>query len=112
MRLIIAIIRPEKLPQVVKALESHGIYPLTVVEVRGRGEQRGLTLVYDDREYKIDLLPKVRIEIAVDDKDVEKVISIIQKAAWTGKPGDGKIFVIPLVDVVRIRTGERGVKAL
>ena len=112
MKLIIAIIRPEKLPQVVKALEDHGIYPLTISEVRGRGEQKGLTLTYDDREFRIELLPKVKIEIAVDDKDVEKVISIIQKAAWTGKPGDGKIFVLPLLDVIRIRTGERGVKAL
>ncbi len=112
MKLIVAIIRPEKLPQVVRALESIGIFPMTVLEVRGRGEQKGLTITYDDREFKIELLPKIRLEIAVDDKNVEKVITVIQKAAWTGKPGDGKIFVIPLFDVVRIRTGERGVRAL
>jgi len=112
MKLIVAIIRPEKLPQVIKALQDQGIYPLTVFEVRGRGEQGGLTLVHGDMQYHIDLLPLVRIEIAVDDKDVEKVVEIIQKAAWTGRPGDGKIFILPLIDVIRIRTGERGVKAL
>jgi nitrogen regulatory protein P-II 1 len=112
MKLIIAIIRPEKLPQVMKALQDHGIYPLTVFEVRGRGEQGGLYLTHGPMQYHIELLPKVRIEIAVSDKEAEKVVDIIQRAAWTGRPGDGKIFILPLENVVRIRTGERGERAL
>ncbi len=112
MKLIIAIIRPEKLPLVMKALQDSGIQPLTVFEVRGRGEQGGLIITHGPIQYHMELLPKVRIEIAVPDRYVEKVVNIIQKVAWTGRPGDGKIFIVTLDDAIRIRTGERGERAL
>ncbi len=107
MKLILAIIRPEKLEDVKRALEEAGIYPLTVVEVRGRGEQKGITIMYRGRPITIDLIPKVELQIIVRDEDVEKVVDIITKTARTGRPGDGRIFIIPVEESIRVRTGER-----
>ncbi len=107
MKLILAIIRPEKLEDVKRALEEAGIYPLTVVEVRGRGEQKGITIMYRGRPITIDLIPKVELQIVVRDEDVEKVVDIITKTARTGRPGDGRIFIIPVEESIRVRTGER-----
>ncbi|OYT27166.1 MAG: transcriptional regulator [Thermoprotei archaeon ex4572_64] len=112
MKLIIAIIRQERFEQVKKALEDVGVIPMTVTTVVGRGEQKGISLQYRGRSFSVDLIPKVKIEIVIEDERVEKVIDTIIKHAWTGKPGDGKIFILPVEDVIRIRTGERGVKAI
>ncbi|NPB00209.1 MAG: P-II family nitrogen regulator [Crenarchaeota archaeon] len=106
MKLILAIIRPEKLDDVKRALEEAGIYPMTVVDVRGRGEQKGITIMYRGRPITIDLIPKVELQIVVKDEDVDKVIKIITENARTGKPGDGRIFVLPIEKSVRVRTGE------
>ena len=106
MKLILAIIRPEKLDDVKRALEDAGIYPMTVVDVRGRGEQKGITIMYRGRPITIDLIPKVELQIVVKDDDVDKVIKIITENARTGKPGDGRIFVLPIEKSVRVRTGE------
>ncbi len=112
MKKIEAIIRAEKLGDVKNALESKGYYGMTVTEVRGRGRQKGITLQFKGRTMELDLLPKVKIELVVRDEDVEDVVETISNFARTGKVGDGKIFVIPVEDAVRIRTGERGEKAL
>ncbi|NPA70571.1 MAG: P-II family nitrogen regulator [Crenarchaeota archaeon] len=106
MKLILAIIRPEKLDDVKRALEEAGIYPMTVIDVRGRGEQKGITIMYRGRPITIDLIPKVELQIVVKDEDVDKVIKIITENARTGKPGDGRIFVLPIEKSVRVRTGE------
>ncbi len=108
MKEIIAIIRPEKLENVKTALEEIECRGLTVTEVKGRGRQLGITESYRGRDYRIDLLPKTRLEIIVNDENSEKVIETIIKTAKTGDIGDGKIFISPVEDVVRIRTGERG----
>jgi nitrogen regulatory protein P-II 1 len=102
-----AIIRPEKLDQVKEALEKAGYYAMTVIEVRGRGEQRGIELQYRGSTVRIDLLPKVKIEIVADEKDIEKIAEIIAETARTGKPGDGRIFILPVEKTIRIRTGEQ-----
>jgi len=102
-----AIIRPEKLDQVKEALEKAGYYAMTVIEVRGRGEQRGIELQYRGSTVRVDLLPKVKIEIVADEEDVEKIAEIIMKTAKTGRPGDGRIFIIPVEAAYRIRTGEK-----
>jgi len=112
MKKIEAIIRPEKLEIVKNILAEKGYIGLTVSDVRGRGLQGGITERYRGREYVVDLLPKVKLEIVVKDSDVENVIEIICENAKTGKHGDGKIFVIPVESVVRVRTGERDDKAL
>jgi len=112
MKEIVAIIRPDKLEDVKQALEETGCHGVTVTEVKGRGRQLGLTESYRGRDYKVDLLPKTRLEIVVNDKDAEKVIETIVKTAQTGDIGDGKIFISPVEDVVRIRTGERGETAV
>ncbi|AXV36861.1 MAG: P-II family nitrogen regulator [Methanobacteriaceae archaeon] len=112
MKEILAIIRPDKLEDVKQALEETGCHGVTVTEVKGRGRQLGLTESYRGRDYKVDLLPKTRLEIVVNDKDAEKVIETIVKTAQTGDIGDGKIFISPVEDVVRIRTGERGETAV
>ncbi|CAB3287233.1 regulatory protein P-II for glutamine synthetase [Methanocaldococcus lauensis] len=112
MKKIEAVIRPEKLEIVKKALSENGFLGMTVTEVKGRGVQGGIVERYRGREYIVDLLQKVKIELVVKDDDVEKVIDIICENARTGNPGDGKIFVIPVEDVVRVRTGERGENAL
>jgi nitrogen regulatory protein P-II 1 len=112
MKKVEAIIKPFKLDDVKDALVEIGIGGMTVTEVRGFGQQKGHTEIYRGTEYVIDFLPKVKIEVVVKDEDVEKVIETIMKTAQTGRVGDGKIFVIPVEEVVRIRTGERGEQAI
>ena len=112
MKEIIAIIRPEKLENVKSALEAIECRGLTVVDVKGRGRQLGVTESYRGSDYRIDLLPKTRLEIIVKDEEVDEVVDTIVKTAQTGDIGDGKIFISPVEDVVRIRTGERGEKAV
>jgi nitrogen regulatory protein P-II 1 len=112
MKKVEAIIKPFKLDEVKDALVEIGIGGMTVTEVRGFGQQKGHTEIYRGTEYVIDFLPKVKIEVVVKDEDVEKVIEAIMKTAQTGRVGDGKIFVIPVEEVVRIRTGERGEQAI
>ncbi len=112
MKKIEAIIKPFKLDEVKEALTDIGIHGMTVTEVRGFGRQKGHTEVYRGAEYVVDFLPKVKIEVVVADEMVGKVIDTIQKAAHTGKIGDGKIFVLPVEEAVRIRTNERGEDAL
>lgn len=107
-----AIIKPFKLDEVKDALNELGIKGMTITEVKGFGRQKGHTEVYRGAEYVIDFLPKVKIEIVVDQDLAGKVIEAIQKAAKTGKIGDGKIFVFPVDDVIRIRTGEQGKEAI
>ena len=112
MKLIKAIIKPFKLDDVREALSEVGVTGITVSEVKGFGRQKGHTELYRGAEYVVDFLPKVKIETAVGDDDVEKVIDAIRGAANTGKIGDGKIFVIPVEQAIRIRTGEAGEEAL
>jgi nitrogen regulatory protein P-II 2 len=112
MKLITAIIKPFKLDEVREALSSIGVQGVTVTEVKGFGRQKGHTELYRGAEYVVDFLPKVKIEVAIDDGLVERAIESIENAARTGKIGDGKIFVYNLEQVVRIRTGETGNEAL
>mgnify|MGYP002628168358 FL=1 len=112
MKLVTAIIKPFKLDEVREGLSEVGITGLTVTETKGFGRQKGHTELYRGAEYVVDFLPKVRVEVAISDDKVETVIEAIIKAARTGKIGDGKIFVSPLEQVVRIRTGEMGDTAL
>ncbi len=112
MKLIIAIIKPFKLDEVKEALAKAGVEGLTVTEVKGFGRQKGHTEIYRGSEYTVDFLPKVKIEVAVGDETAGKAVDTIVKAAKTGKIGDGKVFVLPLNEVVRIRTDERGESAV
>lgn len=112
MKLITAIIKPFKLDDVREVLSEIGVQGITVTEVKGFGRQKGHTELYRGAEYVVDFLPKVKIEVAVDDNMAERVTDAIAKAANTGKIGDGKIFVFPLEQVIRIRTGETGPEAL
>jgi len=112
MQLVEAIIKPLKLEDVRDALGEIGIQGLTVSEATGFGRQKGHTELYRGAEYVVDLVPKIRLEIAVRDDQVERVVEAITRAAGTGKIGDGKIFVSPIHDVIRIRTGERGEAAI
>jgi nitrogen regulatory protein PII len=112
MKLVVAIVKPFKVEDVKESLREIGVAGLTVSEARGFGRQRGHTEVYRGAEYQVDFLPKTRIEVMVDDAEVDGVIDAIVKAARTGKIGDGKVFVVPLEEVVRIRTGEQGSDAL
>jgi nitrogen regulatory protein P-II 1 len=112
MKLVTAIIKPFKLEDVKSALEGRGLHGLTVSEASGYGRQKGHTEVYRGAEYTVDLVPKVRIEVLVDDADADGVIDAIVAAAQTGKIGDGKVWMVPVDAVVRVRTGERGVDAL
>ena len=112
MKLVIAIIKPFKLDEVRIALSALGVQGLTVTEVKGFGRQKGHTELYRGAEYAVDFLPKLRIEAAVSDDILERVIETIEESAKTGKIGDGKIFVASLDEVVRIRTGETGEAAL
>src|SRR5689334_20641195 len=112
MKKIEAIIKPFKLDDVKEALQEIGLQGITVVEARGFGRQKGHTELYRGAEYVVDFLPKVKIEIIVMDDMVEKTIEAIVAAAQTGRIGDGKIFVLPIEDVIRIRTGERGPNAI
>ena len=112
MKLVIAIIKPFKLDDVREALSEIGVQGITVTEVKGFGRQKGHTELYRGAEYVVDFLPKVKLEVAVNADLTEQVIEAISKAANTGKIGDGKIFVYPLEQAVRIRTGETGPDAL
>ncbi|MCP3983212.1 MAG: P-II family nitrogen regulator [bacterium] len=112
MRKIEAVIKPFKLDEVKEALHEIGIQGMTVTEVKGFGRQKGHTELYRGAEYVVDFLPKIKIEIAVADEMAEKVVEAIVSAANTGRIGDGKIFVLPMEEVVRIRTGERGSAAV
>ena len=112
MKKIEAIIKPFKLDDVKEALGEVGIHGLTAVEVKGFGRQRGHTELYKGAEYVVDYLPKVKIEVVVDDDHVAKVVEAIERSAKSGKIGDGKIFVLPVDEAIRIRTGERGIGAL
>ncbi len=106
MRMIQAIIRPEKLDVVMKNLEERGFIAMTIIDVKGRGEQKGITLEYRGKKMEVDLLPKVKLELVVRDEDVEVVTGIIRAAAKTGKVGDGKVFIIPVEKMMRVRTDE------
>ena len=112
MKLVTAIIKPFKLEEVKVALENLGVQGLTVSEIQGYGRQKGHTEVYRGAEYSVDFVPKVRIEVLVDDSAVDKVVDVIVQAARTGKIGDGKVWVSPVETIVRVRTGERGSDAL
>ena len=112
MKMVTAIIKPFKLDEVRDALSQIGVQGITVTEVKGFGRQKGHTELYRGAEYVVDFLPKVKVEAAVDDAIVERVIEAIEDSARTGKIGDGKIFVSPLEDVIRIRTGETGKDAI
>ena len=112
MKLITAIIKPFKLEEVRQSLDSIGITGMTITEVKGFGRQKGHTELYRGAEYIVDFLPKMKLEIAVDDDQVDSVIESISKSAHTGKIGDGKIFVTSLEQVIRIRTGETGSEAI
>jgi nitrogen regulatory protein P-II 1 len=112
MKLIIAIIKPFKLEEVKTALAEVGVEGMTVTEVKGFGRQKGHTEIYRGSEYTVDFLPKVKIEVAVTSEHVGKAVDAIVASAKTGKIGDGKVFVLPLEDVVRIRTDERGDAAI
>ena len=112
MKFITAIIKPFKLDEVREALSAIGVSGITVTEVKGFGRQKGHTELYRGAEYVVDFLPKVKIEAAVSDDLVEPAIEALERAARTGKIGDGKIFVTPLEHVIRIRTGETGADAL
>jgi nitrogen regulatory protein P-II 1 len=106
MYMVQAIIRPEKLDVVMKNLEERGFIAMTIVDVKGRGEQKGITLEYRGKKMEVDLLPKVKVELVVRDEDVEAVIGVIKSSAKTGKVGDGKIFIIPVDKMMRVRTDE------
>ena len=112
MKLLIAIIRPHRLQDVKEALSKIGVAGLTVTDVRGAGRQKGQVERYRGSEYSIDLLAKCKIEIAVSDEQTEEAIQAIRNSAFSGEIGDGKIFVLPLEDALRIRTGERGEESL
>jgi nitrogen regulatory protein P-II 1 len=112
MKLVTAVIKPFKLDEVRSALETFGVQGMTVTEASGYGRQKGHTEVYRGAEYTVDLVPKTRLEVLVDDTDVDDVVDVIVKAAQTGKIGDGKVWVSSVDAVVRVRTGEVGVDAL
>ncbi len=112
MRLVTAVLKPFKLDDVKTALETFGVQGMTVSEVQGHGRQRGHTEVYRGAEYEVSFVPKVKLEVLVDDADAGDVVDVIAKAAQTGEIGDGKVWSVPVDDVVRVRTGERGVEAL
>ena len=112
MKKIEAIIREEKLDAVRTALEANGYFGMTVSEVSGRGREGGITLQWRVGEYKVDLLPKIKIEVVVLDEDVARILNAITKEARTGETGDGKLFVLPVENAVRVRTGEEGDNAI
>ncbi len=112
MKKVEAIIKPFKLDEVKEALHEIGVQGLTVTEVKGFGRQKGHTELYRGAEYVVDFLPKIKLEVAIDDAQVDKVIDAIVESANSGRIGDGKIFVLPMEEVIRIRTGERGAEAL
>ncbi|MFC4486429.1 MULTISPECIES: P-II family nitrogen regulator [Tepidiphilus] len=112
MKFVMAIIKPFKLDEVREALSENGVQGLTVTEVKGFGRQKGHTELYRGAEYVVDFLPKVKLEVAIADELLEPVLEAIEKSAFTGKVGDGKIFVFDLENAIRIRTGEAGAAAL
>ncbi|MER5887362.1 P-II family nitrogen regulator [Streptomyces sp. NPDC001941] len=112
MKLITAVVKPHRLDEIKEALQHFGVQGLTVTEASGYGRQRGHTEVYRGAEYTVDLVPKIRIEVLVEDADAEQLIDVIAKAARTNKIGDGKVWSVPVDTVVRVRTGERGPDAL
>ncbi len=112
MKMVSAVIKPFKLDEVREALSTLGVQGITVTEVKGFGRQKGHTELYRGAEYVVDFLPKVKIEIAVDESILDRVIEAIEQSARTGKIGDGKVFVFELEQVIRIRTGETGPDAL
>jgi nitrogen regulatory protein P-II 1 len=112
MRLVTAVVKPFKLDDVKTALEAFGVQGMTVSEVQGFGRQRGHTEVYRGAEYAVSFVPKVRIEVLVDESDAAQVVDAVVSAAYTGAIGDGKVWTVPVDDVVRVRTGERGPDAL
>jgi nitrogen regulatory protein PII len=112
MKLITAIIKPFKLDDIRQALADVGVKGVTVTEVKGFGRQRGHTELYRGAEYVVDFLPKMKVEVAIDDELLEQVVEVITNTARTGKIGDGKIFITPLEQVIRIRTGETGPEAV
>jgi nitrogen regulatory protein P-II 1 len=111
-KLVVAVVKPFKLDDVKEALKTMGIHGLTVSEVQGFGRQRGHTEVYRGAEYQVEFVPKVRLEIVVDDGQADDVVNAVVDAASTGKIGDGKVWVVAVDEVVRVRTGERGPDAL
>jgi len=112
MKLITAVVKPHKWEDVREALETFGVTGITVTEASGFGRQKGHTEVYRGAEYDVTLVPKIRLEVVVDDDDARDVVGVISKASQTGKIGDGKIWVVPVDTVVRVRTGEEGPAAL
>jgi nitrogen regulatory protein P-II 1 len=112
MKLVVAVLKPFKLDDVKDALKSVGVQGMTLTEAQGFGRQRGHTEVYRGAEYEVDFVPKLRIEVLVDDDEADEVVDAIVRAAATGKIGDGKVWVVPADTVVRVRTGERGRDAL
>jgi nitrogen regulatory protein P-II 1 len=112
MKMIEAIIREEKLDCVKKALEKDNFFGMTVTEVSGRGRQKGISLQWRAGEYTVDLIPKIKLELVVLDEDVDKIVDTIATNARTGETGDGKIFVLPVSNVIRIRTGDKGDNAI
>ena len=111
-KLVTAVIQPHRLDDVKSALQAAGVHGLTVSEASGYGRQRGHTEVYRGAEYPVDLVPKVRIDVLVHDEDVDGLVGVLIQAAQTGKIGDGKVWVTPVEDVARVRTGEHGQDAL
>jgi len=112
MRLITAVVKPHRLDDVKAALQAYGVHGMTVTEASGYGRQRGHTEVYRGAEYTVDLVPKARIEVLVEDDDADAVIEVVVKSARTGKIGDGKVWSVPVETAVRVRTGEQGPDAL
>ena len=112
MKLVTAIVKPFTLEDVKSALERIGVLGMTVSEVQGFGRQKGHTEIYRGAEYSVDFVPKIRVEVVVDEAQVEKTIDAVVEAARTGKIGDGKVWVTPVETVIRVRTGERGLDAL
>jgi len=112
MKKIEAIIRSEKLEDLREALDAHGFGAMTITEVKGRGTQKGITLEWRVGEYRVEFIPKIKVELVVDAKAVDKVVEVITSVCSTGKIGDGKIFISPVEEVIKIRTKERGVQAL
>jgi nitrogen regulatory protein P-II 1 len=112
MKLVTAVIKPHQLEEVKEALEAYGISGMTVSEASGYGRQRGHSEIYRGAEYTVDFVPKLRLEVLVEDLDATSVVDVIVKAATTGRIGDGKVWVVPVEDVARVRTGERGVAAI
>jgi len=112
MKLIVAVLKPFKLDEVKEALKALGIHGMTLTEAQGFGRQRGHTEVYRGAEYEVEFVPKIRLEVVVDDAQVDEVANAIVDVAGTGKIGDGKVWILPVEEIIRVRTGERGSDAL